>query len=199
MRSSAPEQSPTAGLYQAIKMAYELHGKQRRKGADIPYMSHLVAVSSLAFSYDASENEAIAALLHDAVEDQGGEKTLSLIRSTFCPEVAEIVEGCTDTDQTPKPPWRPRKEAYIARIQHMSPSVQLVTACDKLHNGTTILRDYKLLGEALWSRFTGGRQTLWYYRSVADTLEQTSTSKRELQVILQLHSVISALEDLAHQ
>ena len=151
----------------ALTFATQLHTNQTRKGGGIPYISHLLGVASIALEYGANEDEAIAALLHDAIEDQGGAATREEIRRRFVDVVTEIVDGCTDSDQTPKPPWLQRKEAYIAHIPTASASVRLVSAADKLHNVWSILKDYRLLGDAVWERFQGGKQgTLWYYRSL---------------------------------
>ena len=114
-------------FHDAVAYAVQLHANQVRKGTDIPYVSHLLGVAGLAMEYGATEDEAIGALLHDAVEDQGGKPTLEEIRRRFGDNVAAIVEGCTDTDVQPKPPWRKRKEAYIDHVRHASPSVCLVS------------------------------------------------------------------------
>ena len=152
---------------EALTYAARLHREQVRKGSGVPYLSHLLGVAGIALEHGASEDEAIAALLHDAVEDQGGAPTLAEIRGRFGDTVADIVAGCSDTDVVPKPPWRPRKEAYVAHLASASPSARLVSAADKLHNARSILTDYRRLGEAVWSRFAGGKEgTLWYYRAV---------------------------------
>jgi GTP pyrophosphokinase len=156
---------------EALKYAGELHLDQVRKGSGVPYAAHLLSVAALVLEHGGSEDEAIAALLHDAAEDRGGRPVLDDIRERFGSAVAGIVEGCTDTFEDPKPPWRPRKEAFLARLPAASSSVRLVVAADKLHNVRSILADYRTLGEALWPRFTGGRDnTLWYYRAVAEAL-----------------------------
>ena len=162
----------------ALVWAARKHARQVRKGTTIPYVSHLLAVSSLALEHGADEDEAIAALLHDAVEDQGGPRTREEIRAEFGERVASIVDGCTDTDQDPKPPWRPRKEAYVAHIAEAPPSVLLVSACDKLHNARSILSDLRATGPAVWDRFTGKRDgTLWYYRALADAFAAAGAPK----------------------
>lgn len=154
---------------EALTWATQLHASQERKGTGIPYVSHVLAVAAIALEHGATENEAIAALLHDAVEDQGGARTLAEIETRFGTEVAGIVSGCSDTDTIPKPPWRERKEAYVAHLTEASKSVRLVSASDKLHNARAILSDLRLIGEALWGRFSGGRDgTLWYYRALAE-------------------------------
>ncbi len=128
-----------------------------------------MAVASLAIEHGADEDIAIAALLHDAVEDQGGQSTLAEIRARFGDRVAAIVLACSDADRVPKPPWRARKEAYLAQLPHKDPDALLVSLADKVHNLRAILGDYRSLGEPLWDRFAGGREgTLWYYRSLRD-------------------------------
>jgi (p)ppGpp synthase/HD superfamily hydrolase len=163
----------TTRFEEAAIYALRLHAKQFRKGTRIPYAAHLFSVASIALRHGADEDEAIAALLHDAVEDQGGAATLAEIRRRFGDKVAAIVEGCTDTDQIPKPPWRKRKEDYIAHVRHASPSVRLVSASDKLDNARAIFDDYCDLGEALWKRFSGGKDgTLWYYRELVKVFRE---------------------------
>jgi (p)ppGpp synthase/HD superfamily hydrolase len=179
---------------EALQYASTLHGRQVRKGTQIPYVSHLLAVASLVLEDGGSEDEAIAALLHDAVEDQGGRKTLEEIRGRFGEKVAEIVQGCTDADSLPKPPWRARKERYIAHVRTASREVLRVSAADKLHNARAVLADYRTLGKALWKRFNGGPEgTLWYYR------ELTSVYKaRGIGFFAdELDRVVSELERLA--
>jgi GTP pyrophosphokinase len=161
----------TARFRDALVYAAELHADQMRKAGEVPYIAHLLGVASIALESGADEDEAIAALLHDAVEDQGGQATAEVIRGRFGERVVEIVLGCTDADTIPKPPWRQRKEAYIAHLEHASPSVLLVAAADKVYNARSILSDYRRLGDAVWSRFSGGKEgTLWYYRTLADKL-----------------------------
>jgi (p)ppGpp synthase/HD superfamily hydrolase len=157
----------------ALCYAAALHGEQRRKVGGEPYIAHLLAVAALVLEYGGGEEEAIAALLHDAVEDQGGEATLAEIRGRFGDAVAEIVVGCSDTAGSPKPPWRRRKEAHIERLRGESAAVRLVVAADKLHNVRSLVREYRRCGESLWASFHGGRDgTLWNLRAVADALKQ---------------------------
>lgn len=156
----------------ALDFAFTLHHRQVRKGSGVPYVAHVLGVSSLALEYGADEDEAIAALLHDAGEDQGGQKTIDEIRARFGARVAEIVVGCSDSLETPKPPWRARKERYVQHLAQATPSVRLVAGSDKLYNARSILADYRRIGDELWGRFTGGRDgTLWYYRAVTAALE----------------------------
>ena len=161
----------------ALAYATTLHAKQRRKGTDIPYIAHLLGVASLALEYRPDEDLAIAALLHDAVEDQGGAKTLRQIKRLYGDRVAEIVDGCSDTDVVPKPPWRRRKEIYLKHLTSASDDVRFVSACDKLHNLRAIIHDYRTHGDTLWKRFNGGKDgTLWYYATLAKTYRKTGRS-----------------------
>jgi len=162
----------TTRFEQALVYAAQLHGTQRRKGSDIPYIAHLIAVASIVLEHGGGEDEAIAALLHDAIEDQGGAATREEIRRRFGDRVTEIVDGCTDAETIPKPPWRKRKEAYIAHVAEADESTRLVSAADKLHNSRSILADYRQLGDQLWQRFTGRKDgTLWYYRALVEAFK----------------------------
>jgi (p)ppGpp synthase/HD superfamily hydrolase len=184
----------TARFEEALVLAVRLHAGQTRKGTDTPYISHLLAVTGIVLEHGASEDEAIAALLHDAAEDAGGRETLEKIRDRFGETVAEIVAGCTDSWTIPRPPWRGRKEAYIAHLRGASASVRLVSAADKLHNARAILADYRTLGEEVWGRFNGGREgTLWYYRSLVGVLRDTGPPP----IVEELDRVVSELERLA--
>jgi GTP pyrophosphokinase len=164
---------------QALVYAAILHSGQARKGTSTPFISHLLSVAALVLENGGNEDEAIAALLHDAVEDAGGAPRLEDIRSRFGPIVAEIVLGCTDTDKSPKPPWKQRKEQYIAHLAHGSQSVKLVSCADKVHNSRSIVADLRELGDAVWSRFTGGKNgTLWYYRTLLETYKKHGGPRR---------------------
>jgi GTP pyrophosphokinase len=137
----------------------------------------LLAVTAIVLEHGGTEDEAIAALLHDAVEDRGGPAMREIILEEFGEAVVTIVDGCTDADTIPKPPWRERKEAYIAHVSDASASVRLVSAADKLHNARAILADYQQLGDRLWCRFNGGRDgTLWYYRALADIFQEAEST-----------------------
>jgi len=179
---------------EALVFATQLHAGQTRKGTTIPYIAHLLAVTAIVLEYGGNEDEAIAALLHDSIEDQGGASTREEIRKRFGDRVEEIVDGCTDTDVTPKPPWQTRKEAYIAHIGMASAPVRLVSAADKLHNARAVLEDYRIVGEVLWTRFNGGKEgTLWYYRAAVDALRRSGTTP----LIEELDRVVSEIECLA--
>lgn len=157
----------------AMVFAAELHQRQVKKGGhNIPYISHLLGVTSLVIEAGGDEDMAIAALLHDAVEDQGGHPTLELIQTEYGERVAHIVEGCTDSEIEPKPPWLERKRAYVGHVRgHADSEVTLVSAADKLHNVRAILADFRELGDAVFDRFKGRKDgTLWYYRAMVDAL-----------------------------
>jgi GTP pyrophosphokinase len=179
----------------ALALANQLHRKQARKGTRIPYVAHLLGVASLALEHGAIEDEAIAALLHDAVEDQGGKKTRERIRRRFGEKVARLVDECSDTDTVPKPPWKERKERYIAHLGKASPGALLVSAADKLHNVRSLVSDYHVVGEALWGRFKGGREgTLWNYRALVDAYRKAGAPAA---LVDELDRTVKELERLA--
>ncbi|MBC6475797.1 MAG: HD domain-containing protein [Hormoscilla sp. GM102CHS1] len=179
---------------EALTFAAQLHATQKRKGSGVPYIAHLLGTASIALEYGANETEAIAALLHDAIEDQGGAPTREEIRRRFGDAVTAIVDGCTDADSIPKPPWRQRKEAYIASIPTASASVRLVTAADKLYNARSVLKDYRVLGEDLWQLFAGRKAgTLWYYRSLVEALRAAAS----IPLVEELDRVVTQIEQLA--
>ena len=154
---------------EALTLALDLHRDQRRKGTDIPYVGHLMAVAALVAEHGGSEDQVIAALLHDAIEDQGDRITAEGIAARFGEQVAAIVVACSDTDVQPKPPWRERKERYIAHLDAAPPAALLVSCADKLHNAQAILGDLREIGPAMLTRFNvGPSEILWYYRALAD-------------------------------
>lgn len=155
----------------AFQFAAEKHSGQTRKASTIPYIAHLMGVASLVLEAGGDEELAIAALLHDVVEDCGGSRMLKEVQRRFGKRVAHVVEGCTDVDafSDAKLPWRERKEKYIAHLRTADADTRLVSAADKLNNVRSILSDYRAIGESVWSRFNGGREgTLWYYRTLLD-------------------------------
>jgi (p)ppGpp synthase/HD superfamily hydrolase len=179
----------------ALVYAARVHGDHYRKGTRVPYVTHLIAVAAIVGENGGTEDEVVAALLHDAPEDRGGEARLRDIRLRFGDTVAEIVAGCTDTYEDPKPPWRERKERHLAHLAGASRSVRLVSAADKLHNARSVLSDYRAIGEELWDRFTGGKEgTLWHYRAVVDTL---GAGHNAPAVVEELDRVVRELELLA--
>jgi (p)ppGpp synthase/HD superfamily hydrolase len=194
-----PEEQPSTAsspkFQEALVYAAQAHACQLRKGSRIPYLSHLLAVTALALEHGATEAEAIAALLHDAVEDAGGKARLADIETHFGKAVASIVAGCTDTDQFPKPPWRERKTAYVAHLRQAPLSVKLVAAADKLHNARAILSDYRALGDAVWSHFKGGKSgTLWYHRAMVSAFSEPPLRR----LAEDLDATVTELESLAN-
>lgn len=160
----------------ALVLAHELHRKQLRKGTRIPYVVHLMSVAALVAENGGTETQVVAALLHDAVEDQGGEPTAQRIKREFGPNVYRIVMGCTDSvTQNPaeKLPWEERKKAYLAHLESAPPEMRLVSAADKVHNARSINADLRAHGQDVWDKFKGGREgTLWYYKSLVKTLRE---------------------------
>jgi (p)ppGpp synthase/HD superfamily hydrolase len=148
----------------ALGLAHELHAGQTRKASQVPYVSHPLAVTATVLEFGGSEDAAIAALLHDAVEDCGGNATLELIRARFGDHVAELVLGCSDTTESPKPPWFERKNRYLEHLPDAAPEVLLISAADKLHNLHSLVREERRHGAEVWSFFRAGRDgTLWYF------------------------------------
>jgi GTP pyrophosphokinase len=181
---------------EALTYAARLHRDQTRKATGIPYVTHLLAVAAIVGENGGTEDEVVAALLHDAPEDQGGETRLAEIRERFGAEVADIVAGNSDTYQEPKPPWRGRKEMYVAHVARAPHSVRLVSAADKLHNARSVLADLRCLGEDLWPRFNGGRKgTLWYYRALVEAFRSAGSNP----VVEELDRVVGELERLARK
>jgi (p)ppGpp synthase/HD superfamily hydrolase len=177
-------------LQRAFRYAAEKHAGQTRKKSAVPYLSHLMAVASLVLEAGGDEDMAIAALLHDVVEDCGGMPRLREIRKQFGTRVAKIVEGCTDSFGEPKPEWLERKKDYLREVKHVDRETRLVSASDKLHNVRTILADYRQDGETIWTRFSGKREgTLWYYRALSDEYQRRNRNRIT-------HEVAIAVEEL---
>src|ERR1700679_2798206 len=171
MKKKIPLKPPHLGsrLQRAFRYSAQKHDGQTRKQTAVPYLSHLMAVASLVLEAGGDEEMAIAALLHDVVEDCGGMPRLREIRKKFGTRVARIVEGCTDSFVEPKPDWIERKRGYLEEVKHADDETRLVSASDKLHNVRTILADYRKDGDAIWVRFNGRKDgTLWYYRALSD-------------------------------
>lgn len=155
--------------------AAQVHAGQTRKGSGIPYITHLMAAAGLVAEDGGDEDQVIAALLHDAPEDQGGRDRLEDIRVRFGEKIAAIVAACTDTYDEPKPPWQARKEAYLAELKSAPPEVLRVSAADKLHNSRSIVADLRAEGEAAFAKFQGKQVgTLWYYRTLAEVYQTRS-------------------------
>ena len=164
---STPLLSPKFAL--ALQFANQIHSTQVRKGLGAPYISHLLAVSALVMEFGGTEEQAIAALLHDSAEDCGGQAMLDAVRVTFGDNVASIVQACTDTMETPKPPWRARKQRYLDAMRDKSPATKLVVCSDKLHNLSNTLRDIGAEGIGPWrtrmeaTANGAAEKQLWYY------------------------------------
>ena len=183
----------------AVEFAAEKHAGQTRKASSIPYLAHLIGVASLVLEAGGDEDLAIAALLHDVVEDCGGAPMLKEVRLRFGSRVAKVVDGCTDADTYPKPPWRERKENYIRHLKDADADTHLVSAADKLNNVRSIISDYRVVGESVWLRFNGGREgTLWYYRTLRDEFLQHPPNRitREFEwEVKELESLTKATSD----
>jgi GTP pyrophosphokinase len=180
----------------ALAYAARLHATQFRKATTRPYIAHLLGVTSTVLTHGGDEDEAIAALLHDAVEDQGGKPRLREIRRKFGARVAQIVEGCTDADTEPKPPWLERKKKYLRHLEGADASTRLVSAADKLYNAREILSDFRSQHDSVWSRFKGGKEgTLWYYDEVAKILRMSGP--REL--VEELNRVVAELKRVSRE
>jgi (p)ppGpp synthase/HD superfamily hydrolase len=182
----------------AFVFASRLHADQVRKGTRIPYIAHLMSVAAIVLEHGGDEDEVIAALLHDAVEDRGGQATRDEISARFGERVARIVDGCTDAipdSDGGKGEWGPRKQAYIAHLAEAEPSVLLVSTADKLHNARAILGDYRDIGEKLWERFNGKKDgTLWYYKALAKAFQ---ASGKHARLVAELDRTVEELHKLA--
>jgi len=184
----------------ALHFASGLHHAQRRKGTDTPYIAHLMSVAALVLESGGDEDQAIAALLHDAMEDQGGPPTLKMIRQLFGDRVAETVRECSDSesvDPDTKEPWHRRKQAYLTHLSTASTDALLVSVADKLHNARTVLSDYRQIGDEIWRRFnkeSSKKDQLDFYRGLVTTFRGTSAPP---QMVEELDRVVTALEQLA--
>jgi len=178
----------------ALVFAFRLHNTQYRKQSRTPYISHLLAVTSIVLENGGTENQAIAALLHDAVEDQGGNKTLIKIKELFGDEVAEIVEGCSDAFTDPKPEWKKRKSDYLEKLKSSCDEILLVSLADKIHNARSILHDLLSPEEDIWSKFKGGKEgTLRYYQSLVEIF---NTSRYPV-LAAELHQLVNKIVELS--
>ena len=182
----------------ALQFACGLHHDQARKGGPIPYVAHLMSVCALVLEAGGDEDQAIAALLHDAVEDRGGRPTLDTIRQMFGDRVATTVESCSDsmaTNPEEKLPWRLRKDNYLEHLRSANRDALIVSAADKLHNARAVLADYRKMGEGLWSRFNAPKEDqLWFYGEMTKTLRQTAAPK---PLVEELSMVVEELIQLA--
>jgi len=178
----------------ALNYAALVHGHQIRKKTGRAYIGHLLNVASLVIEYGGDEEMAIAALLHDAVEDQGGLPRLREIRRKFGKRVAHIVDGCTDSYAVPKPPWLERKRAYVERVRRESAQVRLVSAADKLSNVRETIHDLRVQGEDVFERFAGKKDgTLWYYRALVGEFRKAGSNP----LVEELARAVTELESVA--
>jgi (p)ppGpp synthase/HD superfamily hydrolase len=185
---------PGRRFREALVYAARLHASQFRKGTTRPYIGHLLGVTSIVLTHGGDEEEAIAALLHDAVEDQGGRPQLRKIREKFGPRVARIVDGCTDSYVQPKPAWIARKKNYLRHLRRANSSICLVSAADKLYNARETLFDLRNEGKKAWERFKATpKQVLWYYREV----EKIVRRKCPPGLVRELDGVVTELDRLA--
>jgi GTP pyrophosphokinase len=186
----------------ALVYATRLHARQTRKGSGIPYVSHLLGVCSLVLEYGGDEDQAIAALLHDGPEDQGGDRTLQDIRTRFGSRVAHIVDGCTDglpDDEGLREPWLDRKSRYVAHLADADADVVLVSCSDKLYNARSVVGDQLLSGDAVFQRFTARKDgTLAYYGSIVETMRVHHEAGRlPGSLFIALERTVERLEHLA--
>ena len=178
---------------QALVYATQIHAKQIRKCSNIPYISHLLSVAALVLEDGGDEDEAIAALLHDAVEDMGGKETRTAILEKFGERVINIIDSCTESYTQPKPPWRDRKLQYIEQMRHASPSVLRVSMADKLHNARSILTDWYREGDIIWQKLNGGKEgTLWFYHQLLEVYQKHTSNFLSKEI----ERIISQLEKL---
>jgi hypothetical protein len=175
----APDPSPpalTERFLAAVALAAQVHGRDRRTGTEIPYVAHLLVVTGLVIEDGGDEDQAIAALLHDAVEDGGGRELLARIERSFGAHVAAIVAALSDSiDIDPQEPWIQRKARYLEHLaDEHDDAILRVALADKVHNARSIVRDYRENGRALWERFTQktARQQLWYYGGLLEFFEE---------------------------
>lgn len=188
---------------EAFDYARVAHGHQLRKGSNIPYLYHLLGVASLVLEFGGTEDQAIAGLLHDVVED-GGEHHSAVVRAKFGDSVADIVGDCTDgtaeskgmftTADEKRADWQHRKERYLSHLEQAGDNTLLVSACDKRHNARAIVQDLEAdeVGTLVFDRFTGGRDgTLWYYRSLARILAERGSAPSGvlLETVKRMHAL----------
>ena len=186
----------TTRFEEALVYAFRLHAQQRRKGSGIPYFSHLLGTCELVLENGGNEDQAIAALLHDAVEDRGGKARFEEISERFGEAVAIIVDGCSDTDEIPKPPWLERKKRYLEHLSEVHPDVLLVSCADKLNNVRAITRDLRSHGEAVWDRFKGKKDgTLWNYRALVKKYREIA----DIPIVEELARALEELERVASE
>ncbi len=191
------DQKPLLGprFNQALQFAAETHAAQLRKGTSVPYVSHLFSVTALVLEHGGGEDTAVAALLHDAVEDCGGMEMLKEIQTRFGSRVADIVDGCTDAYVKPKPDWDVRKMKYLAHLDETTAEVLLVSLADKLHNARSILRDLRQAGNIIWDKFNGKKDgSLWYYTALVDKFKKLIPTN---PMVAELERVVDQIKEIA--
>ncbi len=186
-------------LGKALAFAVRLHGKQKRKLGGAPYVSHLLNVAGLVAQYGGRQDEVVAALLHDAVEDQGGLETRDEIEKRFGSHVADLVLAVSDSFEEPRPPWRERKEAFIRRLQEsVSLEALRIVLCDKLDNLRSLVAAIRIGDDDTWKAMKGGREgTLWYHREVIRAAQTHQNSSEIQHLIEQCARTFAELEQLA--
>lgn len=199
MNNGLPKPVLSDRFTQAFAFASIIHASQTRKGTSIPYLAHLIGVASLVLEHGADEDTAIAALLHDAPEDQGGYAMLAQIKVRFGDRVGKIVEGCTDTFENPKPSWSDRKVAFLANLADSQRGADLATCivsvADKLHNARAILHDLRYEGIAVFDRFSATQEQVgWYYGSLAQILHRRLSGERAIALA---GALLHTLDELA--
>ena len=178
----------------AVAYARELHSSQKRKGTQIPYLSHLLGAAALVMDQGGDEDEVVAALLHDALEDHPDKTSFAEIEQRFGQKVARIVLACSDAVAQPKPPWHARKEAYLAHLGEQPDDVLRVSLADKLHNARAIVADWRIIGDAVWDKFSVGRQDqVWYYTSLLEVFQR----RRPSDLVTELEVAIGQLREAA--
>ncbi len=184
----------TQRFQDAMVEAFGLFRDDFRKGSRVPYMNHLLGTAAIVLHFGGDEDQAIAALLHDAAEDKGGQARLDLIGRQFGERVKAIVEGCTDTMVMPKPAWRPRKEAYIQRVAETEPAyVLLVSAADKLDNVRALVADLRVHGPSYLDHFKGGRDSIWYYQALVEAYRRRDVGP----IVTELELAVAEMRRLA--
>ncbi len=185
-------------IARAVELAATLHAEQKRKLTGAPYLGHLLRVAGLVLEFGGGQEEVVAALLHDAVEDQGGMETYHRIREQFGPGVADLVLQLSDSTGSPKPPWEERKKRFLDSLRMASLPVQRIVLCDKIDNLRQLLSAYDRWGETVWQKFRGGRDgTLWYHREILRIVEG-GTHRSTLQAgLVEYRELVEKLELLA--
>lgn len=198
MVSDMPPLQLSRTFRDALAFAAEAHADQGRKGADVPYVAHLLGVTAIVLEHGGDEEQAIAALLHDAIEDQGGARMRGRIRERFGDRVTRMVDDCTDAEVIPKPPWKERKLTYLAHIPGADPDSLLISMADKLHNASSISRDLRREGRVVFDRFKGGRDgTLWYYRALVEAFAARRPEGGAGELLEELRHAVDELESVA--